>query len=215
MDLFPLFQIAVLLCSVVIHEVSHGYVAEWLGDPTAREEGRLTLNPLVHLDLFGSFVLPLLLIVTGSHIILGWAKPVPYNPARLWRDKKYGPLKVALAGPATNAVIALVIGLGLRFGGIYLPPVVHGLLGFVVFLNLLLALFNLLPIPPLDGSKILTVLLPPRYAFAVERVGLMGIFFVFLFLILFGGAFFGAVAWLFQAIAGGESWLALAALLSR
>ncbi len=208
MNLFPLFQIIVLLFSVVIHEVAHGYTAEWLGDTTARDAGRLTLNPVAHLDLFGSFILPLLLIITGSPVIFGWAKPVPYNPAHLWRDMKYGPLKVALAGPATNAVIAVVLGLVLRFAGGYLSETALALLGFVVFLNLLLALFNLIPIPPLDGSKIMTLFLPPRYSFAVQGAGLAGIVFVFLFLALFGNIFFNLVASVFHALAGNEAWRA-------
>lgn len=206
--LFPLFQIVVLLFSVIIHEVAHGYVAEWLGDSTARIAGRLTLNPVAHLDVFGSFILPLILIITGSPIVIGWAKPVPYNPLALWRDRKYGPLKVALAGPAVNIVIALVMGLALRFAMPYLPEMVAGLIGFVVFLNLLLALFNLIPIPPLDGSKLLTVFLPPRQSLAFQSIGFIGIFFVFLFLSFFRGALFSAVASVFRLIAGEGAWLA-------
>jgi len=202
MTWFPIFQIAILLFSVVIHEVSHGAMAEHLGDQTARMMGRLTLNPLKHIDLFGSIILPFILIITNSPIVIGWAKPVPYNPNRLYKDRKYGPLKVALAGPAVNIIIALVFGLILRFGFPYLPDASILLIGFIVFLNMLLAFFNLIPIPPLDGSKILTVLLPPRYSFAVQSVGIGGIFFVFLFIFLFGGLLFQGVAAAFEFVVG-------------
>lgn len=201
MDIF-IFQLAVLLFSVVIHEVSHGFVAEWLGDPTARMAGRLTLNPIKHLDLFGSFIVPFLLFITQSPIVLGWAKPVPYNPNLLIKDYKYGPLKVALAGPASNLILAVVIGLTVRFAFPILPAVTVSLLGFMVFINILLAVFNLVPIPPLDGSKILTILLPPRYSFALQRIGLSGIFLVLLFLFFFSGVIFGLTSLLFGLIVG-------------
>ncbi len=201
-----IFQIVILLFSVVIHEVSHGFVAEYLGDPTARIAGRLTLNPIKHLDPFGSFLLPVLLIISHSPIVLGWAKPVPYNPSRLVKDYKYGPLKVALAGPAANLLIALVFGLLLRFT-YHISVPFAGLLGIVVFLNILLAIFNLMPIPPLDGSKILTVLLPPKYSLYVQRVGSIGIFFILLFLLYLGGFsfIFGLTSLLFEMLSGPEA----------
>lgn len=199
-----IFQIVILLFSVVIHEVSHGFVAEHLGDPTARLAGRLTLNPVKHLDPFGSFLLPVLLIISHSPIVFGWAKPVPYNPSRLVKDYKYGPLKVALAGPASNLLIAFVFGLLLRFT-YHLSFAFAGLVGIVVFLNLLLAIFNLMPIPPLDGSKILTVFLPPKYSLYVQQIGLIGIFFVLLFLLYFGGIIFGLTSLFFETLAGPEA----------
>ncbi|MEK7076964.1 MAG: site-2 protease family protein, partial [Patescibacteria group bacterium] len=101
MEIF-IFQLLVLVFSVMIHEISHGYMAERLGDPTARLAGRLTLNPLKHLDPFGSVLLPFLLYYFGSPVLLGWAKPVPYNPYNLHKDYQHGPLKVALAGPLSN-----------------------------------------------------------------------------------------------------------------
>lgn len=199
---FLFFQLLVLLFSIVIHEVSHGFVAERLGDPTARLAGRLTLNPLRHLDLFGSILLPLLLFITQSPIIFGWAKPVPYNPTLLVRDLRYGPLKVALAGPASNFLIAVVFGLFLRFAYPIIPDVTAALLSLVVFINVLLAVFNLLPLPPLDGSKIFTVILPRRYAWEFERLGFAGIFIVLLFLFFFSSFIFGVTAALFDFIVG-------------
>ena len=189
MDTVPLFifQIAILLFSVIIHEVSHGLMALRLGDETAKNAGRLTLNPIKHLDPVGSFLVPALLIFSGSGIILGWAKPVPYNPGFLHKDYKYGPLKVALAGPASNIVVAIIFSLIIRFGGGVLGPQVLPLLGFVVFLNILLAVFNLVPIPPLDGSKILTTFLPREYAIRFERIGLWGMALILFFLFFFFG----------------------------
>ncbi len=207
-----IFQIVILIFSIVIHEVAHGYAAESLGDSTAREAGRLTLNPIRHLDLFGSFIVPLLLIVSGSSFVIGWAKPVPYNPNRL-RDKKYGSLKVALAGPFSNLAVAAIFGLFLRFAHSFLPELMVLALGFIVFLNILLAVFNLIPIPPLDGSKILTILLPPKYSLMVQQVGLMGIFLVLIFIMFFGNLIFGFTGTLFKFISGPEAWQAITSIM--
>ncbi len=161
--LLPIFYIVVLLYSVVIHEVSHGLMADSLGDPTAKNLGRLTLNPLKHLDMFGSVLLPLLLFLVRSPFIIGYAKPVPYNPQNL-NDKKYGPAKVALAGPASNIVLALVFGLTLRLtSDIFTSPLVPELFSFIILLNLVLAIFNLFPIPPLDGHWLLMTFLPAQF----------------------------------------------------
>ncbi len=180
-----LFQLAVLLFSVILHEIAHGLMALRLGDQTAKLAGRLTLNPVKHLDPVGSFFVPLLLFLSNSPVILGWAKPVPYDPNLLFKDYKYGPLKVALAGPATNFLIALVLGLLMRFGVGILSPIAVSYLSSIVILNILLAIFNLMPIPPLDGSKILTTFLPTRYRLALEGVGFAGIFIVLIFLFFF------------------------------
>ena len=159
----PVFKILVLLYSVVIHEVSHGAMANSLGDPTAKNAGRLSLNPIKHIDMFGSIVLPLLLFLAKSPLMVAYAKPVPYDPVKL-RDRRYGPAKVALAGPMSNIVIAVLSGLTLRFmPDVFTSPLIPGLLGFIVQLNLFLAIFNLMPIPPLDGHWLLMTFLPHRF----------------------------------------------------
>ena len=155
-----IFSIIVLLFSVVIHEVSHGWAALKLGDDTAEKMGRLTLNPIPHLDIFGSILLPLFLIISRAGIIFGWAKPVPYNPLKLRKPGRDSAL-LALAGPAANFSLALFFGLLMRIGansalGLAFLP----FLGIIVQINLILAIFNLLPIPPLDGSKILFYFFP-------------------------------------------------------
>lgn len=172
------FQLAVLIMSVVIHEFSHGWMAYRLGDSTAKHEGRLTLNPIKHLDFWGSFLFPLMIFLfSGGRAIFGWAKPVPYNPYNL-RDQRWGTAKVAAAGPAANLLIALVFGLFLRF-----YPIESPIFALIVFLNLLLAIFNLIPLPPLDGSKILFAFLPASWEnvrIFLERYGLI-ILFLFIF----------------------------------
>ena len=158
--IFGAFQIIVLIYSVVLHELSHGLAARSMGDHTAERMGRLTLNPLKHLDLFGSFILPLLTYILGG-FLFGYAKPVPYNPANL-NDKRWGPARVGLAGPVTNLSIAIIFSVVMRVGGTALSPTAFSLLAFVVSINLVLAVFNLMPIPPLDGHWLLFALLPPR-----------------------------------------------------
>ena len=161
--LLILFQIVVLIYSVVIHELSHGLMANSLGDSTAKHLGRLTLNPFKHLDMFGSVLLPLFLFFVRSPFIFGYAKPVPYNPANL-TDSKYGPAKVALAGPASNLALALLFGLSYRFmPDVFPTSLVPQLFSFIVLLNLILAVFNLFPIPPLDGHWLLMSFLPARF----------------------------------------------------
>ncbi len=182
--LLTIFSLIVLLFSIVIHEVAHGSVAYSLGDPTAKYADRLTLNPLKHLDAFGSVILPLIMLVAtrGQGPILGWAKPVPINPYN-FRDKKWGELKVALAGPATNLLIAVIFGLLIRFFS--LPESLLVIFSFISIYNFLLAVFNLIPIPPLDGSHILFNLLPERFSrikMFFQQYGLM----LLLFLIFFG-----------------------------
>ncbi len=157
-----IFSLIVLVFSVIIHEISHGFVAERLGDPTARNAGRLTLNPIKHIDAFGSVILPLLLLVTHSPVLLGWAKPVPYDPRNL-KNPKSGAAKIAAAGPASNFLLALVFGLAIRIGLLSGMPGDSNLLALfviTVIVNISLGVFNLVPIPPLDGSKVLFALLP-------------------------------------------------------
>ncbi len=174
-----LFLYVIIVLSAVFHEYAHSWMAYRLGDMTAKNAGRLTLNPLVHLDLFGTVLMPLFLLFT-SGIFLGWAKPVPYNPFNL-RDKKYGSLKVGIAGPSANLLIALVFGLFLRFFAGYfltagiLSPIFVQFLGLIIYINIFLALFNLLPFPPLDGSKVFADLFPRQWQ-SFNRIGFMGVF---------------------------------------
>jgi Zn-dependent protease len=203
-----IFLIAILILSVVIHEVSHGFAANWLGDPTARLAGRLTLNPLPHIDPMGSVILPAILAFTGSPILFGWAKPVPYNPYNLQRGGRWAEAIVAGAGPAANIALAMIFGLVVRLG--VLSPEVTALAVSVVFINILLAIFNLIPIPPLDGSKIFAQLLPYNLAIAYERARAMlehNIFLAFgiviIFILVFGGQFAALVGIITRVIVGG------------
>ena len=174
MELTFVFFIAILIMSVVIHEVSHGLMAEQLGDKTARMEGRLTLNPINHLDMVGSFIVPVLMYfstaATGHPMTFGWAKPVPYNPYNL-RNQKWGPGAVAFAGPAANLIIAAVFGTMIRFSGVLgLAPSFLDILSVIVYLNIVLAVFNMIPIPPLDGSKVLAAFLPYKYTHIMDSL---------------------------------------------
>jgi len=151
-----IFSILVLIFSVVVHEVSHGYSAYLLGDNTAKYQGRLTLNPIKHLELFGSIILPTVSYLTGGFII-GWAKPVPYNPNNFRpEDRRKGNIWVASAGILANLSIAVFFGIIIRLGGFLgLSQTVIDISSTIVFLNIVLAIFNLMPFPPLDGSKII------------------------------------------------------------
>ena len=166
-----LFVYLIILFSAVVHEFFHGWTANYLGDPTAKHLGRLTLNPIKHMDLIGTLILPLILIV--SHLpFIGWAKPVPYNPYNL-RDQRFGNTKVALAGPLANMLIAIVFGLTIRFAPI--GPNLFMVFSYIVVINLYLCFFNLIPVPPLDGSKLLLDLFP-RAAYSLSQLAFGGIF---------------------------------------
>lgn len=183
------FQIAILIMSIVIHEVAHGWMAYKLGDATAKSYGRLTLNPIHHLDFFGSFLVPLFLwIASGGSFIFGWAKPVPYNPYNL-RNQKRDPALVAIAGPVSNLLIALFFGLIFRFLGPFLIIGSKAELILIIFqaaiaINIVLAVFNLIPIPPLDGSKILFALLPPSLDYIKHNLERYGFVILLSFLII-------------------------------
>lgn len=195
-----IFLIVILIFSVVLHEVSHGVVANALGDSTAKNAGRLTLNPIPHLDPIGSIGLPLFLIIMsqitgGAGIIFGWAKPVPVNPFNL--RGKYGSAIVSLAGPGSNIAVALAFGLALRFLPIAeINPSLVFIFGYIVYLNILLAVFNLVPIPPLDGSHILFTFLP-RSAAKIQAL-LQQYGFVLILVIIF--FFFPALSRIIQSI---------------
>lgn len=193
MGIAEIIIIVVLILSIVLHEVAHGYAANWLGDPTARLAGRLTANPLVHIDPLGSVILPALLFLSGANILFGWAKPVPYNPYNL-RNQRWGEAFVAAAGPLTNFLLAAIFATIIRFADtLGLSASFVGLASSVVFLNILLALFNLIPIPPLDGSKVFVAFLPYSLAtkyrgleMYIAKYGILAMFaFIFVFITLF------------------------------
>lgn len=195
-----IFQVVVLIFSAVIHEYMHGWTADRLGDNTARLAGRLTLNPLAHLEWFGSLLVPGLMLLSGMPFVFGWAKPVPYNPYNL-SDRRWGGAKVALAGPLANFVVALFFALVWRFMP-FVSLTFSGLIAIIVYINLILMVFNLLPIPPLDGSKILAPFLSPRLRekyLSLERFG-------FIFVIIFAWLGFSyllpLIHFLFRIMAG-------------
>ncbi len=218
-----LFQLFVLIFSVVIHEVSHGLMANRLGDPTAKYEGRLTLNPIKHFDLFGSFIVPFgLYFLSGGKAVFGWAKPVPYNPYNL-RDQRWGPALVAAAGPAMNILVAVVFGLIIRFLGasfslekIMLNQFVDAglvsssifiynfiqLLSFVVLLNLVLGFFNLMPIPPIDGSKILFAFLPYSLRRLEDILETYGMLIILLIVFVLFDYFFPIILFIYRFLTG-------------
>ena len=174
------------MLSVIIHEVAHGYAALSQGDPTAKLAGRLTMNPLKHLDPVGSVLLPLILVLSNASFMIGWAKPVPYNPNNL-KNFKWGTILVASAGIISNLIIAIIFGLLIRFSlvlGLTAPGILEAF-SAIVIVNIVLALFNLVPIPPLDGSKILFALLPIKYRtiqIFLERYSLVVLLFFIFFL---------------------------------
>jgi Zn-dependent protease len=189
-EIIQIFGFLVLIFSIVIHEFSHGWMADQLGDPTARYMGRLTLNPIPHIDPLGSVILPLFLYISNAGFIVGWAKPVPYNPYNL-KDQKKGPALVALAGPASNLTVAIIFGILIRILTAQDPIANASTITFfalIVFYNILLAIFNLVPLPPLDGSKILEYVLPPSMRGIMDTLEKNYMLFMILF-ILFGFSF--------------------------
>lgn len=179
-----LFSIAILIISVVIHEFAHGIAALWQGDPTAKLSGRLTLNPVKHIDPIGSIAVPLICAILPGSVMFGWAKPVPFNPYNL-RNRKWGEAIVAFAGPLSNICIAVILGLIIRLFHVSMASQLIELFVVAILTNLVLAIFNLVPLPPLDGSKIMYSLFPAkmgRFIAIFERYGLMfTIIFIFAF----------------------------------
>lgn len=205
MSIIIVFYIIVLIFSVIVHEIAHGFVALHFGDQTAKHAGRLTLNPMRHLDPFGSIVMPLLLALSGLPVF-GWARPVPYDPRNLRHPKRESGL-IALAGPLTNllvaAVFAVIVRVLLSASGFSDYAQLIVLLDVVVWVNLALTFFNLLPIPPLDGSGVLFSLLPPStrpFELFMHRYGM----YILLVLIFFGLNFLGpVVGWAHDLLVGG------------
>ncbi|MBP7006447.1 MAG: site-2 protease family protein [Candidatus Pacebacteria bacterium] len=198
-----IFYIAILIMSVVIHEVSHGFMAERFGDKTARMAGRLTLNPLNHLDLFGSILLPALLYIT-SGFVFGWAKPVPYNPDNL-SNKRWGTMWVALAGVLANLLVALFFGLIIRFApmlGVELPGSFYFITSSIVLVNLALMIFNLVPIPPLDGSKVLFSLLPGSFYRVTSFIEQYSLPLLLVFILFFSDILYPVLSLLFRLLTG-------------
>lgn len=180
MILLRLFMYLILVPSAVFHEYMHGWTAHMLGDDTAKRAGRLTMNPLKHIDLMGTIILPLALFIASSGgFLFAYAKPVPYNPYNL-RNQKWGPVLVGLAGPLGNLLLAVLFGIVVRIANMMGEPSLFVLLGtMIVEINIVLAIFNLVPIPPLDGSKLLLALLPRQahnIEIFLERWGLLIVF---------------------------------------
>ena len=204
MDFQFIFSLIVLLFSVVIHEISHGYAALFLGDRTAEYAGRLTLNPIKHIDLIGTIILPVISLLLPGSFLFGWAKPVPYNPYNL-RNQRWGEAIVAGAGPASNIMLALIFGFFIRF---YLIPndlLVSGagvICQVIVAVNIVLAIFNLIPIPPLDGSKIISSVLPRGFMRVRQSMERFGFFGVIIFLLFIWQFFTPLIPWLFKLITG-------------
>lgn len=189
--------IPALVIAIVFHEVAHGWVARMLGDPTAAEQRRLSLNPLRHVDPIGTVVLPGMLALVNAPIF-GWAKPVPVNKWRL-NNPRFGMMAVAAAGPGSNLLLAAVgaVGLGLLAGSVQDPPgrmvaLLAASLNHFILINVFLALFNLLPIPPFDGSHIVEGLLPRRAARTYERLRPYGFPLLFMLLLV--------IPWLFPGL---------------
>lgn len=196
----PVIFIVLLIVAVILHEVSHGLVARRLGDRTAEMAGRLTLNPIPHIDPFGSVLLPAMLAISGAPVF-GWARPVPVNP-RSFKHPTEGMALTALAGPVSNLTLALIAGR-------LLLPATSGIVADLVWafgvINVVLAVFNLLPIPPLDGSRMLPLFLGDRGRAAYAKVEPYG------FLILFAVLFIipGATRWLSVPISTVSTWMGL------
>lgn len=209
MNLDFLLFVPGLLAAIVVHELAHAWQARREGDPTAERLGRITLNPLPHLDLWGSFLVPALLWVSNAGFLFGWAKPVPVDP-RNYRDPKWGDVRVSLAGIVMNLVLAVAFTLlgalvaAVGQGGPVWDAVARMMM-FGVLINLVLAFFNLIPIPPLDGSHVVYHLLPPRLAHRYQALGRFGIVILMAFVFLVPQAF-GILLYPVELAMGAADW---------
>lgn len=186
MELFlGILGLVILIYSAILHEVVHGFIADRLGDPTARLAGRLTLDPRRHIDPVMSILLPLMLILSGSPVVFGAAKPVPVDIFNLREGRKDMAL-VALGGPLTNFILAIIGALCIHLGLTFfhtIPATIFRILSMIVIYNLSLGIFNLLPIPPLDGSRVVALLLPEENAQKYLALGQLGMLILFLLLL--------------------------------
>lgn len=204
LDILIVVLVSILL-SMTLHEAMHAFAGYWLGDDTAKHEGRLTLNPIAHIDLFTTILLPLFLVMLGAPPF-GAAKPVPFNPYRIkWGE--YGAALVGAAGPLTNAALALLGGGIVRVIGDQLPDFWLMALGMFILVNLSFFVFNMIPFPPLDGSRVLYAVAPDAVRRVMEQVEGMGfaalIFFFVIFYAFLGDPFTRILAWLFGFVTGG------------
>ena len=189
-----IISLLILIFAIVVHEVAHGLAALWQGDRTASDAGRLTLNPIPHIDPVGSIVLPLSMFLIGSPFLFGWAKPVPINPY-YFKNVKYGEAMVAFAGPLVNIIFAITFALILHF--VPMDAVYVTVVQTIVLINIVLAIFNLMPIPPLDGSKILFALIPQRYYKFRESLEAKSFLFWLIVILLVWNVFEPLVYWVF------------------
>ena len=196
-----LFYFIIIIPSAIIHEYAHGWMADQLGDPTARYAGRLTLDPRSHIDKWGTLLMPLLLFfMTGGRFLFAYAKPVPYNPYNL-KNQKWGPLLVAIAGPGANFLLALMFGLSIQF--LPLSTTMISFLSVIVYANVLLGVFNLVPIPPLDGSKVLYAIMPDSMWKVKQLLEQYGFFILMIFIFFFFQLISPIIGFIFNLFTGG------------